>query len=375
MNENDMKKKIKQAYEKQNLDLLSKIETSCQAEKQASPTQGPSNKSFAFSRLYRSVIASVVCFALFLTGLGIGFVIPKDKGQSDSAFDDSIETLVYLDVNPSIELQVNSESKIISCLPANDDAEIILDGLELKGVDMNTALTAIIGSMHVNGYLSSDSNSILVSVNTSSEEKETILLENITDGISKVFKESDMECSIIAQSVEIDDDLKRRAKENGISAGKMHLVDKMIEEIDGFSEDDRKNLSGMSIKELNLMYSTRPKPDDEGHDPFDKDVTSGAIGGYLNDEAVINAILEATELDSENIVKYFVRAKLVHGNEDRNMIYEAKIILKDGKELLFEVDCSTGEIIKLDSSMLPPPEFKDEEKGEHPEMNRPIRFK
>ena len=323
------------------------------------------NPAFIIKRV--SLVAA--CFLLFVVGISLGVFFNDLNISSES----DINTRIYLDVNPSIELQLNDEDKVVSCIALNDDAEEIISELDLENVNMNTALTAIVGSMYVKGYLSTTSNSILVSVD--SEENNNALLVDISNKINNIFEKSGMECSIIAQNVEIDRELENRAKENGISAGKMHLVDKMINEIDGFSENDRPSLSGMSIKELNLMYSKRPEPKDDGHDPFDNDVTSGEIGGYLNDEAVINAIVEASDLDYEEIERYFVRAKLAPGNEERKMLYEAKVILKSGNELLFEVDCATGEIIKLDSSVVPPPSFKDDEKDFPEEFTHPIKYK
>ena len=126
------------------------------------------------------------------------------------------------------------------------------------------------------------------------------------------------------------------------------------------------------------MYSKRPELEADGRDPFDNDVTSGEIGGYLNDEAVISAIVKASDIDYEDIERYFIRARLAPNSEERKMLYEAKVILKDGNELLFEVDCTTGEIIKLDSSIAPPPNFKDDEKDfkDFPEeFPHPIKYK
>ena len=318
MNKNDLKKKIKQAYEKQNVDLFSRIESSCQAEKQVSPTQGSISKSVAISRIFRHVIASVVCLALFVTGLGAGFIIPQNKGQSAIDFDESVESFIYIDVNPSIELQVNGESKIISCIPANEDAEVILNGLELRGVDMNTALTAIIGSMHINGYLSTDSNSILVSVNTDNEEKEAIILDSITERINKVFEKTDMECSIITQSVELNDELKQRAEENGVSVGKMHFIDKIIENREDFGDDDRPDLSHMSIKELDKMFPKHPNMNGENPPPLPENVEgmdsefpppSGQMSGVIEEPPFLPPIDKKPLKDEQESLEQYPKQK------------------------------------------------------------------
>ncbi|MBO5338901.1 MAG: hypothetical protein J6A96_04295 [Clostridia bacterium] len=317
MNEQEMKKKIKEAYESQSVDLLSQIESSCQQEKQADAFES-SNRRYTMSRTLRSIIACTICLALFITGFGVGFVIPNAMDNNKTTFNDSIETFVYLDVNPSVELQVNNESKIVSCIPTNNDAEIILNGLELKGVDMNTALTAIIGSMYVNGYLSTDSNSILVSVNTSDEDNETSIIESITDRINKVFEKTDMECSIITQSVELNDELKQRAEENGVSVGKMHFIDKIIENREDFGDDDRPDLSHMSIKELDKMFPKHPNMNGENPPPLPENVEgmdsefpppSGQMSGVIEEPPFLPPIDKKPLKDEQESLEQYPKQK------------------------------------------------------------------
>ena len=50
---------------------------------------------------------------------------------------------VEMDVNPSIELRVNKAEKVISAEALNKDAEIILEDMKLKGVDVDVATNAI----------------------------------------------------------------------------------------------------------------------------------------------------------------------------------------------------------------------------------------
>ncbi len=96
--------------------------------------------------------------------------------------------------------------------------------------------------MYVNGYLTEDSNSILISVDGKDEETTDTLLSDITSKINTVFENSGLECSIIAQSVKVDDDLKQIAQENGVSVGKMHLVDKMVGGMDDFDAENAPDL-------------------------------------------------------------------------------------------------------------------------------------
>ncbi|MDY3846001.1 MAG: hypothetical protein SOZ62_03725 [Eubacteriales bacterium] len=266
-----------------------------------------------------------------------------DNGDSDAdALKANAAAVFTLDVNPGVRIYV-----IVACLSTNEDAKAILAGLKLECVDMNTALTAIVGSMYMNGYLTEDSNSILISVNGKDEETTDILLSDITSKINTVFENSGLECSIIAQSVKVDDDLKHRAQENGVSVGKMHLVDKMVGEMDDFCAEDAPDLADMSIKELNLIYSSRPNKGDE-NDPFKKDISSGEVGGFIKQDDALTLLLEEIELDKADIKWYWVQVKL----HNRKMVYSVYIRVKDDATTYeFEVDCRTGEVVKIDNSM------------------------
>ena len=72
----------------------------------------------------------------------------------------AVDTAVSIDVNPSIELEVNRQEKVLRATPLNDDAQTILDGMKLEGVNLKTAVNAVIGSMVQNGYFTDEVNSI-----------------------------------------------------------------------------------------------------------------------------------------------------------------------------------------------------------------------
>ena len=50
-----------------------------------------------------------------------------------------------IDVNPSIELKTSRSEKILSATALNGDAEKVLGDMNLKNVDLDVAMNAIIG--------------------------------------------------------------------------------------------------------------------------------------------------------------------------------------------------------------------------------------
>ena len=90
--------------------------------------------------------------------------------------------MIGIDVNPSIELSVNRNEKVLQANPLNEDAETILDDMNLKNVDLDIAVNALIGSMVRNGYLDELDNAILVTVSNENEKKGIIIASGCRRG-------------------------------------------------------------------------------------------------------------------------------------------------------------------------------------------------
>ena len=98
----------------------------------------------------------------------------------------------------------------------NDDAQKLLEGMELEGTDKNTAVNAIIGSMVRAGYLNSLSNSVLVTVegkNASGVEKE------IMEIINGILAQSINGGAVVGQKLTKSGEAALLAQRHGISEG------------------------------------------------------------------------------------------------------------------------------------------------------------
>lgn len=330
----NVKEKIKTVFENETPNIKSRILDSIENEVQLSPDiiEKPRLKLTIFKRM--GLVLSI-CL-IFAVGIVSGYFIPK----KDDVVSLTAENFVYIDVNPSVEMSLTSENLVVDCKAANDDAEKILQGINLKGVELNTALNAIVGAMYVNGYLSHEENSMLISVDGVSEEKTIKLLNLLTQNVNKVFENSEVDCSIIAQRVESESELVKRATENGVSIGKMQLVDKLIGSFDEFDETNVVDLAKMSIKELSLIYKNKPNNGDE---IGTGDIVSGMLGGFLDKDGALLAVTKYLQVSLEEVDDYWISIKpsILGG---LSLKYDVKITLKSGIEYRFDVDCKTGEV-------------------------------
>jgi len=158
----DLKQKIISAYESAAPNERERVVAACEATRQEPAPKKP-EKARGFSLM--KLVAVMSCLVLFGIGILVGHLIPAPTP------DRTAQTRVFLDVNPSIVLTLDEDDRVLTCTAENDDGKEILEGLELEGVALKTSLNAIVGALHVNGYLTVYDSSMLVSVETASEKR------------------------------------------------------------------------------------------------------------------------------------------------------------------------------------------------------------
>ena len=330
----DMRNKIVNAFTSQTPNLKSKVIQKCESQEQSLIEPVFLNERSKKIINMRFIFACSLVL-LFAFGIFTGFAI-SNKNVNPEA-----QTILYLETDASIEIALDENNKVISCKPLNQTAQNIVEGMDLKGWEISSTLNAILGSMCVKGYINSANNSMLVSVVNRAGLNNAQMLSTINEQINSIFVQSDMKCSLIVQSVSISQDLETRAKEQGISVGKMFLIDKMAQEFDETQEEAEEILSDLPIRDLNLIYSNR-RPQGSN------DIISGAVGGFISEEV---AWLKAMEFAGTSIIQANVRSvKVSLSNREVNkVVYLVELEIKENSVIKrYEVDCTTGEVYNAD---------------------------
>ena len=144
-----------------------------------------------------------------------------------------VDSVVGIDVNPSLEISVNRNEKVLSVQALNKDAEIVLDGMDLKNVDLDVAVNAIIGSMLKNGYLDKANNAINICVENSDPQRSEALSRKLTDAVNSILTSNAVNGSVMTQTTEKNTQLEQLAKENNVSVGKAALAEQAVTAKDG----------------------------------------------------------------------------------------------------------------------------------------------
>ncbi len=158
-----------------------------------------------------------------------------------------VDSIVDIDVNPSIEISTNKKDKVLCVSAVNEDADKIIDGMNLKNVDLKVAVNAIIGSMVQNGYLIDDQNGILVSVQNDDTQKASKIRNLVISDIQNSLVNNNVTASVINQTLTDIEKAKAFAAENNISIGKAVFVCNLAAKEPSL---DASALAKMSLKEI-----------------------------------------------------------------------------------------------------------------------------
>lgn len=239
--------------------------------------------------------------------------------------------VIGLDVNPGIEISIDKNEKVLGAEAVNEDGGMILDGMDLKGSDVNTAVNAVIGSMLTKGYLTRDVNSVLVSVRASDEKRGREIEDELAGRLSSFIEDSEISGAILSQYVEDDPEVREFAEKNGISLGKAWLIRNLLSS--GSRHMDEESLLKLSTQELILLGEERHVKNEKA---YGKPSTSKYIGKKrAEDTALARAGVsraQVTELETE------------FDCEGGVIIYEVEFTA-GGVEYEYEIDAETGKII------------------------------
>ncbi len=249
-----------------------------------------------------------------------------------------VAATVALDVNPSMEIDVNRKEEVIRVRALNEDAERVLAGMDLEDVDLNVAVNAIIGSMLQQGYLTADSNSILVSINSKDTERAAELQNALATDIENILGEQNIGASVFAQTYEKNQKVEEKAEKNHISVAKANLIDKIIKV--GLTDSQGvpytyETLAGMKVHELKLLLESRHiEPDDL------QSSGTAASDSYIGDEKALAIALSHAELSREAVRGLEIELDYERGK----MVYSVEF--EEGRmEYEYEIDAKTGEIV------------------------------
>lgn len=218
----------------------------------------------------KKIIIIIICL---ITILGItGYFIYQNLENN------KIVATIILDINPSIEINLNKQEKVISVIPLNDDAKDIIND-NFKGTSLNNTIAIITDNLIEKGYSSDGQLEILLNTQGNINTK---TVENI---IKTAFNEKQIETNITTQN--ITDNAKVNAEKYHITESKAAYIEEIIKDNQELTFEDLKD---KSISELNNLKSKQTettnteKPEESSPSDDNNNESSNPVnnngGGY-----------------------------------------------------------------------------------------------
>ena len=311
MTNEKMEQRLASALEKTAPDDVSGVLSRCEVRK---GTVSSMKANHTIKKKWATLVAA--CLAVIL--LGGGGVLYQQANAAAS--------VVSLDVNPSIELRVSRSEKVLACAPLNEDAKAILadmgGGADLKGAKLDVAVNAIVGSLVRNGYLSSISSAIMISVEDKNTARAEKLQRELTDAVDGVLQTSDAKASVLTQTLTQDAAREQQARENSISTGKAALVNRILAINPTLQFDALAKLSVEELKDL---------------------AEAGAPAMPIGKDKALSIAAAAFSRDLADEIRYSeVDAEL----DESPARYEVEITGQKGEEIEYKIDAYTGTILE-----------------------------
>lgn len=274
------------------------------------------NRRFSYSI---ATLALTLIITFVVIGLG---VTTNNKPYS----------VIALDVNPSVVIELDKNDRVTKVITNNADAVIILGDMDLKGVDSNVAIYALIGSMLTNGYISDISNSVLLSVQSNDKLKEEEIISRLTQTINDLLIGSSINGSVVTQTLELSEEAINLAEELNISEAKAELIFRIIA-ID--PRMTKESLALISINDLNLLLEAKNYSIDSV-----KHTGSASTLEIMTAQEIYELALTELGLEESSVLEYEVELE----QEDGNIVYEIDVQTNTA-EYEVVINAKTGVVI------------------------------
>lgn len=286
--------------------------------------------------------------------------------------EDSVRSMLYLDVNPSVCMSVNERGKVIDIEGINADgckvADAALEDLG-KSRDPGDAVSCIVEEIDEEGYFSDGTVDMLVSLSyTGKEDKE--LLDEARRIIEEYARSKNMTSSLMTQSFARDENAEKAAADMGISPGKYAYLDRLVKEgrIDQYRIGEFAEKPASEINRIIEENPEKTEPDKEPEKaaPAEEQEENIVVAEQTESEAVTEQVYTQKSYSDPSVKNKTSKKKTVKSSKKTSKKEKAGKIKEAREEKAAETEEmgkgeASGGIGNLDKI-----------KSENEKMNEPI---
>lgn len=240
------------------------------------------------------VIAVVACLVLVAVLSSIWF----KPNVTPTALDPKMATAftIAIDVNPSITMKVKKDNTVESIKASNKDAKKVVKKVKKQLKDDTTygeAIEMVVSGLKKKGYLKKDNSAMLVSVVTDDKKAGEEKLKEVKDYTKKVKKDKKVKCATIYQNCVSNEKIKKVAKKNKVSEGKVALCIKI-------AEKEKVSIKKMCKKSIFILIKQVEKTKIDVEPDIEIDDEINVVPEEPTGETESAIIEETTEIESES---------------------------------------------------------------------------
>jgi hypothetical protein len=157
------------------------------------------------------------------------------------------DSVITLDVNPSIKISMNQRDKVIGLKSLNNDAKEIVRTIDFEGMSIQELVQTLVFAMVEHNYLAPDKNTILLTVSNRKTGKADRILADLDDIVRDSLRSKNIAPTILKQAISKEKKLSELADKYHISEGRMRLIQGIISSSGEFTMDQ---LVTMNLEQL-----------------------------------------------------------------------------------------------------------------------------
>lgn len=196
--------------------------------------------------LNKVVLAAAACFVLALGISAFAYFAPY--------------SYVSIDVNPSLEYELNIFDRVISVNGVNDDGSEIVDEITLEPLmyrPVEEAVRATVDEIAQKGYLDDDEAGIVIATASRSSEKAGRMANRLENTANDTCAKCGSSC--VATGEAIGKNRVEEARRLHVTPGKLRLVEKLIEGSQDPAGENKEEWLAKSVKEISAHIKENKK--------------------------------------------------------------------------------------------------------------------
>ncbi|MCL6560651.1 MAG: anti-sigma factor domain-containing protein, partial [Firmicutes bacterium] len=261
----------------------------------------PMKRSFSYFR--QVIVAASLLICVFAGQFYLGQTPPA-------------AAYLTIDINPSIELGVSAERKVVEARGLNGDGEKILAEVKIKGRQLHEAVELIVSQAVVDQYLKKeDENVILATLTVENGQEPLVDLDSVYEAIKKPVDSGGVDSEVIIEPVEPE--MRKEAERSGVSTGRYLLLQKSGKKGVPVSVSEVTSRSlGELEKEKKVSFIEVLGEDNHNHGMGSNENRGGIKAGKATQDAIRGIYVERRkEKDDEPEVRTAVSGKKQQGDD------------------------------------------------------------